>query len=142
MAFRAGTTSAFYLANAAGALQDLSPYLDNISYPQTTAMLEVTGFGSNSKVFIPGLGDGDQVSISGAYDPTPVAQLGSLRRVQTVGGSAAAGFVWGPGGSVAGQIRIAGSVWVPTLNPAATVAGRVEYSATLQITGAVTNGTF
>ena len=58
MAFRAGTTTKIYIANAAGALQDLSPYADNLSGAQNTAMLEVSTFGTASKVFVPGLIDG------------------------------------------------------------------------------------
>jgi hypothetical protein len=135
MAFRAGTTSAFYAGTAA--LTNLSPYADNISAPQTTEQLDVTGFGSASKVFIPGLQDGDQISISGAYD---VAVHSLITGAKAAG--SLLGFVYGPGGSVASQARVAGSVYVAQYALNTTVGGRVEYSMSLQVSGAVTNSTF
>lgn len=141
MAFKAGTTSAFYLANNAAALQNLSPYADNLSFPQSTVMLDVSAFGTNSKAFIPGLSDGDTYTMSGPYDVAIHTHMTALKAGQAAG-SAAAGFIFGPGGSVASQARIAGSVWVQSYTTSSTVAGRVEYTASLQVTGATANGTF
>lgn len=141
MAFKAGTTSAFYLSNVAGALQNLSSYSDNISFPQSTEMIDVSAFGTNSKAFIPGLSDGDTITMSGPYDVTIHTHLTALRAGQ-VAGSAAAAYIYGPGGSVASQARTAGSLFVQSYNTTTSVSGRVEYTASLQITGAVVNGTF
>lgn len=141
MAFKAGTVSKFYLANAAAALQDLSPYIDNLSYPQSVEVLEVSTFGTAAKQFINGLTDGDTISFSGPYDVAVHTHLTALKAAQSAG-SAAAAFIWGPGGSVASQARSAGSVYVTQYSVSAGVGGRVEYSASLQVTGAVTNGTF
>ncbi len=141
MAFKAGTTSAWYLGNAAAALQNLSGYADNLSFPDSTMMLDVSVFGTNSKAFIPGLSNGDTVTMSGPYDVTVHTHLTALKAAQ-VAGSAAAAFIFGPGGSVASQARIAGSLFVAQYTTSSTVAGRVEYTASLQVTGAVVNGTF
>lgn len=141
MAFRAGTTTKIYLANAAAALQDLSGYADNLSGPQTVAQLEVSTFGTASKVFIPGLMDGDQITMSGPLDATVWTQLTALKAAQNAG-SAAAAYVIGWGGSVAAYPRTAGSVYVASITPSVGVGGRLEYTASLQISGAVTNGTF
>jgi len=46
MAFQPGYLSAFYLANAANALQNLSPYSDNLSLPQSRDQLDVSAFGT------------------------------------------------------------------------------------------------
>src|SRR6476646_9415934 len=100
MAFQPGYKSAFYLANAAGALQNLSPYIDNTSIPQTVQTLETSTFGTVSKSFITGLTDGDQITISGPYDVTVWTQLTALKTAQATGGSAAAPYIWGPGGAV------------------------------------------
>ena len=135
MAFRAGTTSAFYIGTAT--LTNLSPYADNISHPQTTQQLDVTGFGSASSVMIPGLQDGDQISISGAYDSVVHSLITGAKSAGSL-----LGFVYGPGGSVATQARVAGSVYVAQYTLSTTVGGRVEYSASLQVSGAITNGTF
>lgn len=141
MAFKAGTASKVYLGNAAAALQDLSPYIDNFSAPQTIAQLETSAFGTSAKAFIPGLTDGDTLSMSGPYDVAMHTHLTALKAAQNAG-SAAAGFIWGPGGSVAAQARVAGSCYVASYQLSSGVGGRVEYSASLQVTGAVANGTF
>lgn len=141
MAFKAGTTSAFYLANAANALQNLSPYSDNLSLPNSTAQLDVSAFGTSAKAFIPGQTFGDTLSLSGPYDVAMHTHLTALQAAQAAG-SAAAGFIFGPGGSVASQARFAGSVYVASYQTSTTASGRVEYSADLQVTGAVAAGTF
>lgn len=137
MAFKAGTTSAFYLANAANALQNLSAYADNLSLPQSTEQLDVSVFGSSSKAFIPGLQDGDTLTMSGPYDVVIHTQLTTAKSAGSL-----LGFIFGPGGSVAAQARSAGSVYVQNYSVSTSVNGRVEYSASLQVTGAVSNGTF
>ena len=137
MAFRAGTTTAFYLANVANALQNLSPYADNLSLPNPVEQLEVSAFGTAAKSFIPGLVDGGQVGMSGPYDVVVHTQLSAARSAGSL-----LGFIFGPGGSVASQARFAGSVYVADYTVSTTVGGRVEYSASLQVTGAVAAGTF
>ena len=93
--------------------------------------------GTNAKVFIPGQSGGDTISMAGPYDVTIHTQLTALQSAGSL-----AGFLFGPGGSVASQARSAGSAYVTQYNVSTTAAGRVEYSATLMITGAVTNNTF
>ena len=134
MAFRAGTTTALYLGTAT--LTNASPYLDNTSLSQDTAMLEVTAFGTADSTFIPGLNSAS-MSLSGPHD---AAIAGVLRGARAAG--SLLGFVFGPGGSVASQARSAGSVYVAQYSVSTTVGGRVEYSLSLQASGAVTNGTF
>lgn len=141
MAFRAGTTTAFYLNSKAAAVTNLSPYLDNVSVPQTVEVIDVSVFGTAAKQFTNGLTDGDVIQISGPYDATPWTLITDLKAAQAVG-SAAAAYIWGPGGSVASQARSAGSVFVTNITTSSGVGGRVEWSASLQVSGAVTNGTF
>lgn len=141
MAFKAGTVSKFYFNNTAASVVDLSPYIDNLSYPQTVEMLDVSVLGTAAKAFINGLTDGDTISLSGPYDVTVHTHMTALKAAQNAG-SAAAAFIWGPGGSVASQARSAGSAFVAQYSTSVGVGGRVEWSASLQVTGAVTNGTF
>jgi hypothetical protein len=141
MAFQPGYKSAFYLANAAAALQNLSSYSDNVTVPQTVATIETSTFGTVAKSFIVGLTDGDSISMNGPYDVVIHTQLTALKSAQAAG-SAAAAYIWGPGGSVASQARSAGSVFLTSYNVSSGVGGRVEYTASFQVSGAVTNGTF
>jgi hypothetical protein len=135
MAFKAGTTS--YFAVGTAALTNVSPYADNLSLPQSTDQLETSTFGSASKQYIPGLNDGDTISVSGPYDVVIHSLVTGARSAGSL-----LGYVFGPGGSVAAQARSAGSVYVQQYTTSTTVGGRVEYSLSLQVTGAVTNGTF
>jgi hypothetical protein len=141
VAFKAGTTSAWFLCNAAASVQNLSPYTDNVTVPVTVAQLEVSAFGTAAKAFIPGLTDGDTITVSGPYDVVVHTQITALKAAQSAG-SAAAGFFWGPGGSVASQARMGGSAYVASYQVSSSVGGRVEYSYSLQVTGATSAGTF
>ena len=141
MAFKAGTVSALYVNNIAASVVNLSPYVDQVDYPQTVTTVDVSVFGTAAKQSLPSLTDGDTLAFKGPYDVTVHTQLTALKAGQSAG-SAAAAFIWGPGGSVASQARSAGSAWLTSYGVSSTVAGRVEYTASLQITGAVTNGTF
>jgi len=141
MAFKAGTATYIAIANAGNALQNLSPYADNFAFPQSFSQLDVSAFGTNAKAFIPGLSFGDTLSMSGPYDVVIHTQLTGMQAAQTAG-TAGFGILFGPGGSVAGQARSAGSILVAAYNVSTSVTGRVEYSASLQITGSVANGTY
>jgi len=134
MAFRAGTTSALYLGTAS--LTNASPYIDTTGLSEDTNMLDVTAFGTADTTYIPGLNSA-QITLSGPYDVTVV---GLLRGARSAG--SLLGFVFGPGGSVAGQARSAGSVLVSNFSQSTTVGGRVEWSASLQVSGAVANTSF
>jgi hypothetical protein len=137
MAFKAGTTAKLYIGNAAGALQDLSAFADNFSWPQSVAALDVTTFGNSAMQKIPGLTDGDTITVSGPLDITLHTQLGALKAAGSV-----TPIVVGLMGSVATYPRSAGSLFVAQYTTSVGVGGRVEFSASLQVTGATTNGVF
>jgi hypothetical protein len=141
MAFQPGYKSAFFLANAANTLVNLSPYCDSLTVPQSVTTVETSTFGTVSKSYIVAMSDGDTIAMNGPYDVTVHTQLTALKAAQAAG-SAAAAYIFGPGGSVAAQARSAGSVFLMAYNVSSGVGGRVEYTASLQVTGAVTNGTF
>jgi hypothetical protein len=141
MAYKPGKNSWFGLDNAAGSIVNISPYVDDTTVPQTVEMLEVTAFGTNAKTFIPGLSDGDTISLKGPYDATIHTQLTGLKAAQAAG-TASHSFIWGPGGSVASEAKVNAECLLATYELSSGVGGRVEYSASLQVTGAVTNGTW
>lgn len=141
MAFKAGHTTWFALDAITGTLTNLTPYVDNVDHPQTIEQLDVSVFGTTAKAFIPGLTDGDTIGVSGPYDVTMYTHLTNLKAAQAAGSSTAT-FTWGPGGSVASQAKISGECYVSSVGLSSGVGGRVEYSASLQCTGAITNGTW
>lgn len=141
MAFKAGTVAYVAIDGVAGSPVNVSSYADNFTWPQTTQTLNVSAFGTAAQAFIPGLTDGDTVSVSGPLDVALGTFLAGLKGAQSAGSSTAT-LIWGPGGSVAGQLKIQAEAWVTQYNVTTSVTGRVDYSASLQITGAVTNGTW
>jgi hypothetical protein len=141
MAFKPGKDSFAVLDNVAGSPVNISGYSDSISFPQMVDTHEVSVFGTASKAFVPGLIDGGEISLSGPLDVALGTFVQLLKGAQAAGSSTST-FTWGPGGSVAGQIQQAAEVYVKSFEVSSGVGGRVEYSASLQITGAVTNGTW
>ena len=140
MAFSPGYKGDFRLDNAGGTLTNLQPYIDTVSVSQPVESVDVSVLGTVSKSFISGMQDGS-ISISGPYDATMAAHISGLRAAQAAG-TASHSFQWGPGGSVAGQAKITGECLVTSFDTSTGVSGRAEYSATLQVSGAITNGTF
>lgn len=138
---KAGTVTYIGLDNAAGAVQNVSAYGDNFGWPQPIEMLDVTTFGTSSKGFIPGLSDGAQVTIAGPADATFVAQLVAMKGTMLAGGSTFS-LLYGPLGSVSGSPKVSAETLLANLEFSAGVGGRVDVSATLQVTGAVTNATW
>lgn len=141
MAFKPGKNSWFGLDTAAGSVTNIQPYLDSMTVPQTVDMLDVSALGTTSKAFINGLSDGDTISLSGPYDVAIHTHLTGLKAAQAAG-TASHSFLWGPGGSVASEAKVSGECLLASYETSTGVKGRVEWKATLQITGAVTNSTF
>lgn len=141
MAFKAGKDSWFALDNVAGSLTVLSPYIDTVDVPQNVEMLEVSTIGTTPKAFIPGLTDGDTISISGPYDVTVYTHLTAIKAAQAAGSSTCT-YTYGPGGSVASQAKQSAETYVMSVNVSSGVGGRAEWAATLQVTGAVVNSTW
>ena len=141
MAFKAGKTAFIALDNPAGSPVDVSAYADSFDFPQPVDQLDVTTFGDNAKDMIPGLTDGAQLSVSGPLDVALGTFVASLKAAQAAGSSTST-IQFGPGGSVSGQIKVSAECYVAAYNISVGVGGRVEYTASLQVTGAVTNSTW
>lgn len=141
MAFRAGTTTFVMIDGVNGAGTNVSPYLDNMSWSQTSSTNEVSVFGTSAKAMILGLTDGDTVSMAGPYDKVLYSILTGVKAAQSAGSSTST-IMWGPGGSVAGEAKVSSETWVTEVGLSTSVGGRVEMTASLQVTGAVTNSTW
>ena len=141
MAFKAGTVAYTLMDGVNAAGTNISSYVDSFGWPQSVETVEVSAFGTAAKANIVGLTDGDTVSVSGPYDKTIYTHFTALKAAQSAGSSTAT-ITWGPGGSVASEAKVSAECWVSNVSLDAQVGGRVEYSASLQITGAVTASTF
>lgn len=125
--------------NAAGT--NVSQYADSFSWPQSVQTLDVSTFGTTSKQSITGLTDGDTVSVKGPFDSALYTIITAVKAAQAAGSSTST-VVFGPGGSVASSAKLSAEVWVASFSTDSTVGGRNEWSASLQVTGAVTNTTW
>lgn len=141
MAFRAGTTTFLLIDGVNGAGTNVSSYADNTSWQQSVETLDVSAFGTAAKAFINGLTDGDTITISGPYDKAMYSLLTGVKAAQSAGSSTAT-FMWGPGGSIAGEAKVSAETWVTSVGLSSSVGGRVDLSASLQVTGAVTATTW
>ncbi len=137
MPFVAARTSAFKLDNAAGSLTDISAYVDSVGgIANTTDMLETTTFGATSKTFIGGLRNGDTITVSGKWDSTLNTQMTAL-----LGLSTSSTFEYSPAGTAASTPKVSGECFVTSYEVSSSVADLVTWTASLQISGAVTWGT-
>lgn len=140
----AGYKAFWQLDNAGLSLVNLSTYADNLSLPQSVEMLETTTFsaaGTNSKTFIPGLAGGDSISVSGPADTTLNTHITNCLGSQASNGSSFS-VVYGAAGSVAAQPKQSCEVFVASYEVSTGVGGKAEFSASLQVTGSVTNGSW
>lgn len=141
MAFGAGTQSFVLLDGVNGAGTNISPYTDTMEWAQSVETQEVSTFGTSAKAFVPGLTDGDSLPLGGPLDTPLFSQITAMKAAQAAGSSTFT-MVWGPAGSVSGRPKISAETLVTSYSISTGVGGRVEWSGSLQVTGAVTNSTW
>lgn len=133
--FRHGKSTAFKLDNAAGTLTDISNTLTDVGFPQTIETAETTSFGSSAKTYIVGLTDAT-ISLSGNFDSTVDGHLAGI-----AGQAATVSFEYYPEGTTTGYVKYSGEAILTSYEKSGAVGDVVQYSAELQVTGAVTRGT-
>lgn len=139
MAFVAGHKSKVEYDNAAGALQDLSAYINAISgFDLVQGTYDVTAFGKSSAEFILGLKGGQQITISGDWDSTLHTHMTGVEALTT---GATQTLKFSPAGGDSGTPYVSVETILTNYAFPSAVAEKVTWSATLQATGAVTKGT-
>lgn len=134
--FRHGKSTTFKVDNSGGSLTDISNTLTDVTFPQTVETAETTAFGDSAKTYIVGLTD-STISISGTFDATVDAHLAGV-----LGQAASLSFEYGPEGSTAGYVKYSGEAYLTSYEKSGSVGDAVKYTAELQVTGAVTRGTW
>lgn len=133
MAFVSAKSAQFTLAGT-----DISTYVDTVGgVDNATDMLETTTFGASSKTYIGGLRNGSTISISGKYDSALHTVVAAL-----LGSASSSAWVYGPAGTTTGNVKFSGSCFVQSYEIGAQVANVLTFTASLQVTGAVTVGTY
>lgn len=143
-----GTKAVFKIDDSGGTLRDISPHVDDVTFSQKLDTVDVTGEGQSSapvKSVIVGFTDAT-ISLKGSWDNT--ANTGSetvLGGVANNGGQLAAGgtlsWEYNPAGTGTGTIKYSGEGYLTQYDQSSPVGGRVGFSATIAITGAITRTT-
>jgi len=143
MAFSHGKGAAFSLDDNTGSLTDISTYLDEVGFPQTIETGETTTFQSTggAKTYVVGLRDAT-VTLSGKFDPTVDALIEGDISSLSAGSINTVSFEYGPAGSAASAVKYSGEALITNYEVSAPVGDVVTFSCDLQVTGAVTRGTF
>ena len=141
MAFRHGKNAVLKLDNSSGSLVDLSAYLDEISMPRSIETGETTTYGTSAKTYITGLSDAT-ISLSGKFDSTADAHFSGILSALLAGTIDSVSFEYGKEGSASGRVKYSGEALLTSYEVSSPVADVVTFSAELQVTGAVTRGTW
>ena len=112
----------------------ISTQLNSADFPQGAAASEVTAFGVGATQYIPGLYD-TSISMSGYFD-------GATHGVLAGYNGTTVAFEYGPAGTAGGNVKIAGTCDVTSVQVTGAVADAVALSISAQVTGTVTNGTY
>lgn len=141
MAFSHGKNTYFAVEDSGAAtLRNLSPYLNDISFPREADLVETTTFGASYKTFVAGFTDAT-ISISGNWDPTatsgPDVVLSGL-----LGLGVTVGFEFGPEGNTALDVKYSGECILTSYEVTSSIDGVAEFSAEFQVSGAISRGAF
>ena len=141
MAFFDSKVSRFSIDDTGGTPRDLSAFVTEVKgLPGRRALNEVTALADGGAKFVPGLED-VPFSLGGLFDNTstsgPDAVLGALRSH-----TSDVDFEYGPEGTTTGDIKYSGRCWVVSYDLRSRVGSLVEWTASLQVEGTVTRGTY
>lgn len=114
---------------------NISQYTDSVTHDRSVDTAETSAFGNDDKTFIAGLEDGS-FSLNGHWDSTADAALDGTFDGATVA------ILYGPAGSAGGAIQYSCNALVTNYSIVSGVADRVNWSVSLQRTGALTRGTY
>jgi len=136
MAFTHGKGAVFKLDNAAGTLQVLTSFVDNVELNNTVDVAETTTMGAEAKTYLSAQSDAT-LSISGKFDGTaatgPHVIISGLIGLETT-----SSFEYGPEGSTTGKQKLLGECFLTSYVVSAPVGDVVTFTADFQVTGAVT----
>ena len=141
MAFADGSDGFFSIVDTGAQARDMSPYINEVGgLPGPRALNDVTGLGDAGRKSSPGIQD-VKISLRGSWNEianvSPDVVLGALRTH-----TAPTAFIYGPEGNATQDIKYSGTCWVVTYELRSRVGNLVEWSASLQVEGTVTRGTF
>lgn len=134
-----GKGSYFGLSNTSStsALVNFSSGVSEVTLPRSVDTAEVTSYGDNDRNYIAGLRSGT-ISVTGMFAST------YEEKVATMMASSKTNLAWvfGPAGNGSGKTKRSGKGIVTGYEVGAPVGDKVSMKIDLQITGAVSTGSF
>lgn len=134
--FRHGKSAVFKIDDSGGTLRDISDACNSITFPREAEVLETTSFGSSDRTYIVGFKNGT-ISVEGSFDATYDGYLAGI-----LGQDATVSFEYGPEGSTSTRTKYTGECLLTSYETSAGVGDVVSFSASFQISGAVTRTTW
>jgi hypothetical protein len=141
MPFTHGRNAAVYLGDSAGTQRNLTPFVDSVDVSWDADASETTVLGVAGRTYIQGLYTGT-ISLSGKWDNAGTATPDQWLSGLITAGTVTPAWVYAPGGSASGRPFESGSGVVTNYTVAVPVDDVVTWSASVQVTGAITRGTF
>lgn len=132
-----GKATDIRLDNSGDVLTDISTLCDNVDFPEEIQASETTGFQptGDARTYVVGL-RGATISLGGKWSATLDAHLNGVR------GTGDLDFQYGPAGPTTGNPQYTGKCMLTSYQVTTPFDGPATFSAQLQITGAVTRGTY
>lgn len=112
----------------------LTSYLKSTGLDNPMDTIDVSTMGSTAKNYITGLEDGT-IPLEGPWDATVDGYINGIKGAAKV-------FEYGPAGNTAGMVKYSGNVILTSFNVSNDMGSEIKFTATLQVTGGVTRGTF
>ena len=129
-----GKSTDFALDDAGGTSRNLSNTLTSVDFPETISTGLTTAFGSSNDSYVVGIKN-TTISVSGIWDATVDGYLTGTE-------PASRSFIYGPAGTTGGNIKYTGEAILTNYSISNPVGDVVTFSVDLQVTGAVTRGTY
>jgi predicted secreted protein len=129
-----GKSTDFALDDAGGTSRNLSNTLTSVDFPETISTGLTTAFGSSNDSYVVGIKN-TTISVSGIWDATVDGYLTGTE-------PASRSFIYGPAGSTGGNVKYTGEAILTNYSISNPVGDVVTFSVDLQVTGAVTRGTY
>lgn len=114
---------------------NISDKVDSVTHDRSVDTAETSAFGNDDKTFLAGLEDGG-FSLAGHWDTTGDGVIDGCFD------GALVNLTYGPGGSAGGAIKYTCAALITNYSTSSSVADRVNWSVSLQRSGALTRGTY
>lgn len=136
-----GKSVDFAITDSGATSRNISTYVTSVaSVERSNDTHDTTTMGNTGHTFIAGLTNG-KIVVNVLWDKTALTGTYTVFK-GLLGKKDPVAFIYGPEGSTAGNVKITGTVVVESYVESAPVADLVTAVATLQISGAVTDGTY